>query len=101
MDEAGAASRTTLDAMRIALDDAIKAKESEVNAILSPLDDCRSTGRAARHAKADLIAMGTHGRGAIARTLLGSTAESVVRRDSCPVMTVGVAHPHDCTVEAA
>lgn len=37
---------------------------------------------------ADLIVMGTHGRGGIPRVLLGSVAERVVRTSACPVMTV-------------
>lgn len=37
---------------------------------------------------ADLIAMGTHGRSGLAHLLLGSTAERVVQRAPCPVMTV-------------
>lgn len=36
----------------------------------------------------DLIVMGTHGRRAIARMLLGSVAECVVRLAPCPVLTV-------------
>jgi nucleotide-binding universal stress UspA family protein len=36
----------------------------------------------------DLIVMGTHGRGAVAHMLLGSVAERVVRKASCPVLTV-------------
>jgi nucleotide-binding universal stress UspA family protein len=36
----------------------------------------------------DLIVMGTHGRGAIAHLLMGSTAERVVRKAPCPVLTV-------------
>ncbi|MCA9027541.1 MAG: universal stress protein [Planctomycetaceae bacterium] len=36
----------------------------------------------------DLIVMGTHGRGAIAHMLMGSTAEKVVRKAPCPVLTV-------------
>jgi len=36
----------------------------------------------------DLIVMGTHGREGIARALLGSVAETVVRRSACPVLTV-------------
>jgi nucleotide-binding universal stress UspA family protein len=37
---------------------------------------------------ADLIAMGTHGRSGLAHLLLGSTAERVVQKAPCPVMTV-------------
>jgi nucleotide-binding universal stress UspA family protein len=36
----------------------------------------------------DLIMMGTHGRRALSRLLIGSVAEEVVRRAPCPVMTV-------------
>lgn len=43
---------------------------------------------AAESAGADLIAMGTHGRSGLAHLLLGSTAERVVQRARCPVLTV-------------
>jgi len=46
------------------------------------------TVRYAREHNIDLIVVGTHGRGAIAHMLLGSTAEKVVRKASCPVLTV-------------
>jgi nucleotide-binding universal stress UspA family protein len=39
----------------------------------------------------DLIVMGTHGRKGVSRALLGSAAEEVFRKASCPVLTVG---PH-------
>lgn len=44
--------------------------------------------RAARNEEADLLILGTHGRGAIAHLLLGSVAERVVRAAPCPVLTV-------------
>lgn len=44
--------------------------------------------RYAREENIDLIIMGTHGRGPIAHMLLGSVAERVVRKASCPVLTV-------------
>jgi nucleotide-binding universal stress UspA family protein len=37
----------------------------------------------------DLIVMSTHGRRGFRRLLLGSVAEEVVQRSSCPVLTVG------------
>lgn len=37
---------------------------------------------------ADLIVMGTHGRGALGRVLLGSVAQSVVRSATQPVLTI-------------
>ena len=36
----------------------------------------------------DLIVMGTHGRGAVEHMVLGSVAEKVVRKSTCPVLTV-------------
>jgi nucleotide-binding universal stress UspA family protein len=36
----------------------------------------------------DLIVMGTHGRTGLRHALLGSVAEKVVRKASCPVLTV-------------
>jgi nucleotide-binding universal stress UspA family protein len=45
----------------------------------------------------DLIVMGTHGRTGLARFVMGSIAEAVVRRADCPVLTVkhpqGAARP--------
>jgi nucleotide-binding universal stress UspA family protein len=39
-----------------------------------------------RHA--DLIAIGTHGRGGLSRAVLGSVADKVVRGAHCPVLVV-------------
>jgi nucleotide-binding universal stress UspA family protein len=41
----------------------------------------------ASRAQADLIALGTHGRTGLARLVLGSVAEEVVRHATCPVVT--------------
>jgi len=38
--------------------------------------------------QADLIVIGTHGRSGLPHMLLGSVAEKVVRRASCPVLTI-------------
>jgi nucleotide-binding universal stress UspA family protein len=43
---------------------------------------------AAKDTAANLIVMGTHGRRGVARALLGSVAEKVVRTAPCPVLTV-------------
>ena len=42
---------------------------------------------AAKH-DVDLIVMGTHGRSGVLRLLMGSVAESVVRRAGCPVLAI-------------
>ena len=44
---------------------------------------------------ADLIVMGTHGRTGLARLLMGSVAQEVVRRADCPVITVRGPAQHD------
>lgn len=44
--------------------------------------------RAAREVGADLVVMGTHGRGGLSRLLMGSTADGVMRTAPCPVLTV-------------
>jgi nucleotide-binding universal stress UspA family protein len=43
---------------------------------------------AAREWRADLIVLGTHGRSGVARVILGSTAEGVMRGAPCPVVAV-------------
>lgn len=42
----------------------------------------------ANHFNVDLIIIGSHGRGAISRLLLGSTAQRVVEHAPCPVLVV-------------
>ena len=44
--------------------------------------------RYAKSADIDLIVIGTHGRSGLAHVLLGSTAERVVRKAPCPVLSV-------------
>jgi nucleotide-binding universal stress UspA family protein len=43
---------------------------------------------AATRERADLIVIGTHGRGGLDRALLGSVADRVIRLAPCPVLTV-------------
>ncbi|MGD8413920.1 MAG: universal stress protein [Candidatus Latescibacterota bacterium] len=38
--------------------------------------------------EADLIVMATHGRGGLSHILMGSTAEQVIRKAPCPVLTL-------------
>jgi nucleotide-binding universal stress UspA family protein len=42
----------------------------------------------ARDTNADLVVMCTHGRSGLSHVLMGSTAEAVVRRAPCPVLTL-------------
>lgn len=49
--------------------------------------------------RADLIVIGTHGRTGLARVLMGSVAELVMRRAHCPVLTVKAPQHLTHTVE--
>lgn len=44
--------------------------------------------KAARDKGVDVVVMGTHGRTGVSHAVMGSVAENVVRRASCPVLTV-------------
>ena len=54
----------------------------------------------AREHAIDLIVMGTHGRGAMLRMMLGSVAEHVVRTAPCPVMVVRDPRPRGAATHA-
>ena len=41
----------------------------------------------------DLIVMGTHGRKGLSRLLMGSVAENVVRKATCPILTLKAPFP--------
>ena len=43
---------------------------------------------AAASTEADLLVVGSHGHGAVARVLLGSTTDRVVHLAGCPVLVV-------------
>jgi nucleotide-binding universal stress UspA family protein len=86
--------------------------EEDLKAFLAPLrearinhesevregDPWREILEAALETSADFVVMGTHGRGGLDHYLLGSVAEKLVRKLSCPVMTV--AHEEGRTWEA-
>lgn len=50
-------------------------------------DPARGIVRLAKSEHVDMIVMGTHGRSGLTRLLMGSVAEAVVRRATCPVLT--------------
>ncbi len=60
----------------------------QVETVLREGDAANEICKAAQTIGADLIVMGTHGRGAIGRMLLGSVANGIVRKSACPVLTV-------------
>lgn len=58
--------------------------------------------KAAKETDCDLIVMGTHGRTALGRLLMGSVADRVVRKAACPVLTLkSPFQPHEQTGEEA
>jgi nucleotide-binding universal stress UspA family protein len=56
-------------------------------------DPSRVIPEAAQELRAGLVVMGTHGRGGFEHLVLGSVTEKVLRRATCPVLTVGSAAP--------
>ena len=70
-----------------------RRKESsvEIVPILKQADPRDAVISTAEDLSADLVVMGTHGRHGLARALIGSVAESVVRTSPVPVMTVHAA----------
>jgi nucleotide-binding universal stress UspA family protein len=64
------------------------AKGVEVEELVVAGRPHREILHAAAARDADLIVLGIHGKNAVDRMLFGSTAEPVVRRATCPVLTV-------------
>jgi nucleotide-binding universal stress UspA family protein len=83
---------------------ALKEREAQLAALKAPEgvpmetrlevgDAVETILRIARETGSELIALGTHGRTGVRRILLGSVAEQVLRRATCPVLTVRGAEP--------
>ena len=83
------------DQARAAMDEfATKARGSGIEVTSTRVeqgDPARTIVEVAERDGYGLIAMGTHGRAGFAHLLLGSVAEKVVRRSTCPVLTVRTA----------
>lgn len=59
-----------------------------VRSVLLEGDPSRELASLAESLPADLLVLGTHGRGGFERFLLGSVTEKLLRRAPCPVLTV-------------
>jgi nucleotide-binding universal stress UspA family protein len=59
----------------------VEARSVEGDVVSGVLGEARDLG-------ADLIVMGTHGKGGFERLVLGSATEKIVRKAPCPVLTV-------------
>jgi nucleotide-binding universal stress UspA family protein len=65
-------------------------------AIVLQGDVCAALTWLATRERVDLIVLGTHGRTGIERLTMGSVAEQILRKATCPVLTVGprvIRHP--------
>ncbi len=71
-----------------AMIDAHKTDGVELVAILRDGVAWEEINTVAGEIKADLIVIGTHGRRGLARALLGSVAENVIRTSTLPVMVI-------------
>jgi nucleotide-binding universal stress UspA family protein len=64
----------------------------DAGVVVQPLlvrgDGVRTVMREVEREKADLIVMGSHGRGALYRRLMGSVSEGVMREAKCPVLII-------------
>jgi nucleotide-binding universal stress UspA family protein len=78
-------ARKQLDAL---LGDEDRTMLKAVTVLLTSSSPALAIAQYAKESEADLILMGTHGRGGMAHLLMGSVAERVVRIAPCPVLTV-------------
>lgn len=61
----------------------------EADQVLLEGDPVKGILDAVKHEKADLLILGTHGSRDLERLVLGSVAEQILRKVTCPVLTVG------------
>jgi nucleotide-binding universal stress UspA family protein len=76
----------------------LRAEWPKSEAVLRRAAACDAVLEVAKERHCDLIVVGTHGRHGVARLLLGSVAEKIVRLSPVPVLTV---HPRPFAVGAA
>lgn len=89
-------TRHVLDAVHREIDRVLASRAEArvpIRAIVEEGEPARAVLEVAQREKADLIVLGTHGRGPVMRWLLGSVAASVVRTSVTPVLTVHTAPP--------
>ncbi|WP_447980654.1 universal stress protein [Candidatus Nitrospira bockiana] len=82
------ALRARVEAELRRLEEAIRSKGVPIEHRIKGGLPADSILESAQESDADLIVMGTHGRRGLSHVLKGSVAEAVLRRASCPVLTV-------------
>jgi nucleotide-binding universal stress UspA family protein len=82
------------------LAEAIRAKEIAVREMVVQGKPSAEITRIAREEGVDIIVLGTHGKGMLDQALFGSTAERVIRKAPCPVLTCQL-HQHEFCDETA
>lgn len=85
-----------LDAAKAYLDEAVaraRVNVPDAKGLLRRGSPWREILAARDEVGADVIVLGTHGRGGLAHVFLGSVAERVVRTSPVPVLTVHAARP--------
>jgi nucleotide-binding universal stress UspA family protein len=70
--------------------EALRAARPEIQGELLEGDPAEEIVAEARRRQADLVVMGTHGRSGLSRLLMGSVAEHVARKASCPVVLIRI-----------
>jgi nucleotide-binding universal stress UspA family protein len=84
--ESGVAARVGLEVQRF-VEARVGRDVATTTLIAEARDVAREIARRADHLGADLVVMGTRGRGGFEPLLMGSTADMVLRRTHCPVLT--------------
>jgi len=87
----GSYIKESQEAAEKALSNALDATWTEDLSVVRATADGPPFVEIIRYAKEhdiDMIVIGTHGRTGLAHVLMGSVAENVVRKSSCPVLTV-------------
>ena len=69
--------------------DAIDSPSSEIQTLVLVGDTVQSVVDTVTERQIDLVVISTHGRVGLARLVLGSTAEQILRSAPCPVLTIG------------
>ena len=65
-----------------------RASDVKVEIVMREGNVVREILAQARDSRADLVVIGSHGRGGVQRLVLGSVAEKVLRQAPCPVLTI-------------